>query len=466
MPTQSREILTLRLVVDCQLDLVQDESNPSIKSEGREDAFTKILTGPSDCRPILEQDTRTESAPLNEGLLALPIEVRLKILRYILLFENNIQKHTRRLPSESIKHLLSLDSRRILEAPQFKHKGKQEINGVLPIYMSCNIDPAVLRVCRTLYLEGRHVLYRSNLVVAIQCGIKGLGAKFRNYGIRVWGPLQPSIITGPGEPPLPPSEESPGDVLKPACFNPVVTFRGKSSKADTPFYICSNRSLTYLVHALWILIKCPFARGMKFTVHTNPQGRQRHRRIVHGFLKFQLLPWMHNHIDKITGPGPATEDIDASKWLQHHRNASLAAPNVYTYNAVCAYLEQLLAGAEKDIEAGSYTSAETLHELVCYQACSIVRTRTGKLVDVSTKSSEGINRVCKLIAISAFRLCELRSGAVMNFRAFGSGEQKREPLQSSIDSTTACCPLLNLVQLQSRLRRQDLNRTRPSNTPF
>ena len=99
-----------------------------------------------------------------------------------------------------------------------------------------------------------------------------------------------------------------------------------------------------------------------------------------------------------------------------HRLASVPDPHVYTYNAVCAYLEQLMASAERAIEAKAYTRAETLHELVCYEACSIVRTRTGKLVDVSTKTKEGINRVCKLIAMSAFRLCEIRSGAIVLFR--------------------------------------------------
>jgi hypothetical protein len=79
-----------------------------------------------------------------------------------------------------------------------------------------------------------------------------------------------------------------------------------------------------------------------------------------------------------------------------------------------------MASAEKAIDSGAYTRAETLHEMVCYQACSIVRTRTGKLVDVSTKTKDGINRVCKLIAISAFRLCELRSGAIVHFKLLPS----------------------------------------------
>ena len=128
---------------------------------------------------------------------------------------------------------------------------------------------------------------------------------------------------------------------------------------------------------------------------------------------------MHNHIDKITGTEKAKDDV--AMWmtcLETHRAGSHADPNVYTYNAVCAYLESLMSSAEKAIESGQYTRAEALHEVVCYEACSIVRTRTGKLVDVSTKTKEGINRVCKLIAISAFRLCELRSGAIFKFKAF------------------------------------------------
>jgi hypothetical protein len=72
----------------------------------------------------------------------------------------------------------------------------------------------------------------------------------------------------------------------------------------------------------------------------------------------------------------------------------------------------MLLQAELCIEQTQFLQAEGLFERVCYEAASIVRTRTNKLVDVSTKTKEGINRVCKLIAISAYRLCELRSGCL------------------------------------------------------
>ena len=390
MPVRSREVLTLQLVVDCQLELLQDQQTGHSREQ---DAVTSIPA----------------------GLLTLPVEVRLKILRQILLFDNNFKTHTRRLPSSSIPHLLSLDSRRILEAPQFKHKGKQEINGVLPTYTICNINPSILRVCRTLYCEGCSVLYGTNLVAAVQSGISGLGARLRNYGVKVWGPLDASRIAAVADGLDTSAKNGPQHV----SFKPLIIFRGQKSKVDSPVYICSQRDITHLIHALWILVKCPFARGMKFTVHVAPTGRQRLRSTMDGVVRFGLLPWMHNHIEKITASLHAKENsVVWTKCLATHRLASVTEPNVYTYNAVCAYLEQLMASAERAIEARAYTRAETLHELVCYEACSIVRTRTGKLVDVSTKTKEGINRVCKLIAMSAFRLCEIRSGAIVLFRKF------------------------------------------------
>ncbi len=390
MPVRSREVLTLRLVAECQLELVQERNTTHGRAQNP-DAFTAV------------------------GLLSLPIEVRLKILRHVLLFDNNFKTHTRRLPSNSIPHLLSLDSRRILEAPQFKHKGKQEINGVLPTYTICNINPSILRVCKTLYWEGCSVLYGTNLVAAVQSGISGLGSRLSNYGIKVWGPLDSSRIAAATNGLKAVNSDSPQHI----SFKPLITFRGQNSKSDSSVYICSQRDITHLIHALWILIKCPFARGMKFTIHVASTGRQRLRSTMDGVIRFGLLPWMHNHIEKITTSPHAKENLVV--WLRclaTHRLASVTEPNVYTYNAVCTYLEHLMASAEKAIEAKAYTRAETLHELVCYEACSIVRTRTGKLVDVSTKTKEGINRVCKLIAMSAFRLCEIRSNAIVTFRGF------------------------------------------------
>ena len=323
MPTQSREILSLHLVVECQLDLIEDENKPSTHA-------------------------KNDKIPHKTGLLDLPIEVRLKILRKLLLFDLEI--HTRRLPPNSIQHLLNLDARRILEAPQFKHKGKQEINGVLPTYTTCNVDPSILRVCKTLYWEGCAVLYGSNMVAAVQSGISGLGSRLRNYGVKVWGPLDstkiPAATTAKGK-----AKESSQRLY----FQPLITFRGQSSKPNSPVYICSQKDITHLIHALWILIKCPFARGMKFTVHVAPTGRLRLQNTMYGVLQFALLPWMHNHIETITGSSHTAEHLEAwTKSLERHRSASIAEPNVYTYNAVCAYLEQLMASAEKAIEGRAY----------------------------------------------------------------------------------------------------------------
>jgi hypothetical protein len=400
MPTHSHEILTIRLIVQCQLE-VTDSDKSTTSSDTN--TFTLPLSSP---------------LPKRTGLLTLPVEVRLKILRHVLLFDYNCHIHTRKLPEDSINYLLSLDSRRILEAPQFKHKGKQEINGVLPTYTVCHVDPAILRVCRTLCFEGRSILYDANSVAAIQCGISGLGARLRNYGIKVWGPLHPSRIAAPEDPASSKTPSTLSVLHHGPSFSPLITFRGQNSKPDSPVYICSQKSLTHLVHALWILIKCPFARGMRFTVHIAPHARNRSRTSVDAVVRFAVLPWMHNHIMKITASNNAKDNNTAwNNFLRNHRAASAKEPNVYTYNAVCGYLEHLMASAEKAIDTGAYTRAETLHEMVCYQACSIVRTRTGKLVDVSTKTKDGINRVCKLIAISAFRLCELRSGAIVHFKS-------------------------------------------------
>jgi hypothetical protein len=93
-------------------------------------------------------------------------------------------------------------------------------------------------------------------------------------------------------------------------------------------------------------------------------------------------------------------------------SASKAEPNLHAYSATCAYLEQLMLQADLCVQQTTFLSAELLYERVCYEASSIVRTRTSELVDVSAKSKEGINRVCKLIAVSAYRLCELRSGSL------------------------------------------------------
>lgn len=418
MPAPSREILTLRLIVECQLELVQDEPKPEFQVP-----------------EILHNCT---------GLLALPVELRVKILRYVLLFDYNFKTHTRRLPHDSINHLLNLDSRRILEAPQFKHKGKQEINGILPTYTTCNLNLSVLKVCRTLYWEGRSVVYGTNLVAAVQSGISGLGSRLRNYGVRVWGPLEPTRISGSGGSATCCNEVSAGNVVRQAFFEPVLTFRGQSSKTNSPVYICSQKDITHLLHALWILIKCPFARGMKFTVHVAPTSRHRLRNSMDAVVRLVVLPWMHNHIERITGTEDTNDSLKIWKAsLESHRKASISEPNVYTYNTVCTCLEQLMASAEKAIEQEAYLRAETLHELVCYEACSIVRTRTGKLVDVSTKTKEGINRVCKLIAISAFRLAELRSGAIVAFKSLRDCNcadntivEKEENAEKKDDATT------------------------------
>jgi hypothetical protein len=416
MPAPSKEVQTLRLVVDCQL-----EQDSEVEAKAAEAAAGNWVQEAS-------------------RLLRLPFEVRIKILRYVLCFESNAHVHTRYLPHESIPHLLNLDSRRILEAPQFKHKGRQDINGILPSFTSCHIDPAVLRACRLLHRDGSHVLYHYNLVSAVQSNISGLGAKLRNYGIRVWGPLEAHQISRSLTAYTSPYTSNAASTDHLASFSPVITFRGHNAKKNSAVYIYEHRHNVHVFHALWILVKCPFARGMKFSIHVAPTNRSSKQQTTDLFIRYSLLPWMHNHIDKITATDDAKDLAAWTKSLVIHRTASKADPNVYTYNAVCGYLEQLMANAEKAIEQKAYLRAETLHELVCYEACSIVRTRTGKLVDVSTKTREGINRVCKLIAISAYRLTELRSGAIEAFKTVRSCTcrrlaevKKKEPVTETLD---------------------------------
>ena len=145
MPLLSREVLTLRLIFECD------------DGEEEENAASKESQNPS-------------------PLLRLPVELRLEILRYLLCLDCNRKAHTRRPPQSSISELLYLNPRRILEAAPFKHKGNQEINGNPPIIKTCQLHTAVLKTCKQLYWEGRTVLYTDNKVLAIQSGIKGLGA--------------------------------------------------------------------------------------------------------------------------------------------------------------------------------------------------------------------------------------------------------------------------------------------------
>ncbi|KIX08656.1 uncharacterized protein Z518_03313 [Rhinocladiella mackenziei CBS 650.93] len=388
MPLQSREVVTLSLILDC------DEEE--------------------------DEHIATEESQRSPPLLRLPVELRLKVLRYLLRFDRNRKTYTRRPPSTSASELLYLNPRRILEAAPFRHKGNQDINGSPPVINTCHLDLAILKTCKSLYWEAKTVLYIENKVVGFQSGIKGLGAKFQNYGLPVWGPFPASrLITSQ-------SEGSESDMSK---FDPVMLFSGQNTKPDTPFYLCSYADTADFVHALWIMIESPFARGMRYNLTLPAEPRYRHVNRTDSFVKCAVLPWLHSHVKSIDFhyPGRATTSNDtaqitspsAEKRLDsirnefiNHRNKAKYEPNVHTYNSICTYLEQLMLQADVCIEKGDFFSAERLYERVCYESSSIVRTRTSKLVDVSSKSKEGINRVCKLIALSAYRLCELRSGSL------------------------------------------------------
>ncbi|KAL2429578.1 hypothetical protein ABEF95_007438 [Exophiala dermatitidis] len=68
--------------------------------------------------------------------------------------------------------------------------------------------------------------------------------------------------------------------------------------------------------------------------------------------------------------------------------------------------------AEQCLAHSNFMGVELLYERVHYEACGYIRSRAYRLVEVSQRSGFGTNHICKLIAFSAFRLCELRSGAL------------------------------------------------------
>ncbi|EXJ78834.1 hypothetical protein A1O1_09236 [Capronia coronata CBS 617.96] len=393
MPIQSREVVTLNLIFDCWVE----------GEEGSED-----------------EQGLVKDAQVASRLLLLPTEVRLRILRYHLLVDRNRHAHTRRPAANTVPELL-FDSPNILEASVFKHKGEQEINGSLPIINRCTPQTAVLQTCKQIYLEGTSILYNENKFVGLQSRIKGLGAKFRNYGIPVWGPLPASrLINCPSDPKNSGFQE--------AKFNPLILFSAQSSKSDTPFYVCSYKDAADFMHALWIMVECPFSRGMRYNLTLSYEPNSRLINRVDNFMKYNALPLLHAHIRSVDFHRPANtaaehgQDI-MSKHLEKrlqsirdeyamHKARSAAEPNLYAYNAICTYLENVMQQADLFVERVDFMSAELFYERVYYEASGIIRTRTSPLVDVSARGREGINRVCKLVAVSAYRLCELRSGTL------------------------------------------------------
>lgn len=437
MPLQSREVLTLRLIFDCD--------------EGEN-----------------EENTASPKSQNPSPLLRLPVELRLEILRYLLLIDCNRKAHTRRPPQSSISELLYLNPRRILEAAPFKHKGTQEINGNPPIIKSCQTYPAILKTCKQLYREGCTVFYGDNKVLAIQSGIKGLGAKLKNYGVPVLGPFpSSSLICGPYDASRPPSFR----------FNPLILFTPLTTKPDAPFYICSHMDAADFMHALWIMVKSPFARGMGYnvTLSTDPHPRLISR--TDSFVKLAVLPWIHPSLNSIKYHLPSTppdgpkappkplrlEDqwpliSEASRErinsicdeLAKHVMASHRESNLHLYRTICDYLERIIHQAEVCVDQGNFINGELSFERVCYEACSLVRTRTGALVDVSSRSKDGINRICKLIAVSAFRLCELRSGSLAHLIL-----KKQQAQQAKERAATQPKPFDNVVMTETLKDQQE-----------
>lgn len=381
MPLQSKEVVTLRLILDC-------DCGGGLQEDGHNEAHIK--------RPLT--------------LLSLPVELRLHILHYVLNFHLNSTSHTRRVGSGSIGQMLQLQSHRILEAPQFRHRSKQEINGLLPAYTTFRVNTAILRTCRTVYLDGATVLYRRKAYFAVQCGISGFGARLRNYGIHTFGPFSQDRVVQP-------LDTSLRKVLRCASFRPVIYFKGRSSAANAPIWISTMDHFCDLTHALWLMTRSSFARGIKFNIAISELSLPWLRPIMAQY----MLPWIHENVD-----GISLMEIDVSQrshqWLEELRTfqsgydtamAVLQHKNVVTYNNLCQSLEMLMRQATEFMNTKQYVMAEFIFERVCLQACSIVRIRTAMLVEVSSKLKDGINRICKLIAVSSYLLCELRSGSIL-----------------------------------------------------
>ncbi|KPI38639.1 uncharacterized protein AB675_4091 [Cyphellophora attinorum] len=292
----------------------------------------------------------------------------------------------------------------------------------------------------------------------MQFGIPGLSGRFRNYGIPLFGRITPDrlVIAARKAPDVHRTSEatdSDSSLSRLASFNPDLIIQGKNSTATTPFYVCSSSDGYSLLHALWIMVKSTWVRGMRFNLLvTGDESRQRSS-FADRLVKRGAIPWLHEFIDSIRVNVAEADDGSQrrlSDFLSHSERLYPEVTNINIYAVVCASLETLNSHADTMVLQNRYCTAETLYERICYEACSVVRTRTAKLVDVSTKMPDGINRICKLIAISAFRLCELRSGAIFEF------PQLRRTT-SHTPSTEASQSRNSSVDLGTSVQRQDLD---------
>jgi hypothetical protein len=423
MPIQSREVVTLRLILDCdEADDLED------KHEAEE----------------------VETSPSRASLLGLPREIRLQILTYLLSMNLTRDLHTRRVHEDDLQFLLGLDTRRVLHAPQFKYKPDREINGLLPSYFSQHMSPAILQTCSQLYWEGRKVLYDSNHFVALQCGIPGLIARLRNYGLPMKGPLQPDrLLRNRSEIGHVPHEKSnisrstPRQLGEPYYLDdrqvfsqeeaegmkhakaadrldevlcgiqPILTIRSQKCQPTTPFYVCFCPDLADLLHALWLMFKSNFARGIKFKIDVSGDPAIKEQALTRRLAQAGLGVWLHNHIENFNDAGLDQRLVAA---FPRNRNSSARISRMLSYDTQCAFLEHQIEKGMCFLKRQDYIAAEMLFERACYEGCSMIRTRTSKLIDVSTQAKDGINRICKVVAISAYRLCELRSGAIASFR--------------------------------------------------
>ena len=199
-------------------------------------------------------ETPTRSSPL----LRLPVELRLEILRYLLCMDCNRKAHTRRPPQSSISELLYLNPRRILEAAPFKHKGNQEINGSPPYHQELQAthgDPEKHASSSTWKeIPSSTQTIRSSLS---RQGSRAWVQNSRTMAFPVLGPFPSSRLM---------NNASDKAHLARFTFNPLILFTGKATREDAPVYISSHVDAADFMHALWIMVKSPFSRGMTFNV--------------------------------------------------------------------------------------------------------------------------------------------------------------------------------------------------------
>jgi hypothetical protein len=133
-------------------------------------------------------------------LLAMPAEIQLQILRYLLSTSHNRKAARRPVDAPCNHHLED-----ILSDPagqnstdavmRLFHPVASSTSGVIPVeskvVSSCCLEVQVLQTCSRLYDVGCRVLYEENKFVAIRSQVRGFVEELSDYGIgALWGPFR------------------------------------------------------------------------------------------------------------------------------------------------------------------------------------------------------------------------------------------------------------------------------------